>query len=271
MDAKKTTSTILLASLIVAVLSLGVVGSYTAEAAKTPYTLAEVDRAFTNSEGYVTYDSAGNMVVDKKQMREDGVARQDIKIMNQWAKLNNKIISVMNTEDQARIDAVMERAKSGKFSLLTNATTTAPTEGAAGQTDVNFFSLTACGITYGETSHKNPAYELNKNGYTSLQSIRNALIADGNHRIVLPWTDSDLQGRDYGKQNTVGQGGCDEGEFRDQNVIYYGTQHIVGTTRSSGWYTLQQINEPNPEIFTYTQPTFWWAVYTANWHYDPAN
>ncbi len=243
-------------------------GIQSAEAAKEPYTLAEIDKAFTNSKGYVTYDSEGNMVVDKKQMRKDSVSRDDIKIMKQWAKLNNKITEVIKTGDQTDIDNVMTKAQSGKFSLLTNATTTTPQGGASGQTSVWFWSLNACGITYGQTSHLNPSKTVNKDGFDDLQSIQNSLVASGYHQIQHPWADRDSVGYDYGKKNLTGVGGCNEGEFRDENFIYSNTTtHHYGSVISNGWHTLQQLNEPNPELDTYDSPTFWWDVYTALWHY----
>ena len=60
--------TVLFASLIAAMILpfSGGLGVQPVEAAKTPYTLAEINSAFSNSEGYVTYDSDGNMAVDKK-------------------------------------------------------------------------------------------------------------------------------------------------------------------------------------------------------------
>ena len=205
----------------------------------------------------------------KKQMRKDGVSHDDIKIMSQWAKLNNKIMNVMGTGNQKKIDMVVEKAQSGKFRLLTDATTTAPREGAVGQTNVNYWSLTACGITYGQTSHENPPITINKNDYGKKANLQAALVSDGYHQIPLPWTDYGDVGLDYGKKNTTGVGGCNEGEFRNQNFIYSNTvTHVYGGITSSGWHTLQQLNEPNPEINTYDAPTFWWDVYTTFWHYD---
>ena len=197
-------------------------------------------------------------------MHYNNVSSKDIKIMKQWSKLSNEITNVIKTGNQSDISFMLEEAQSGKFRLLTNATTTSPQEGVSGQTDVWYWSLTACGITYGQTSHPNPSPAPNKTHYDSLQSIQNALVADGYHQIQFPWTDYVYLGHDYGKKNLKGMGGCNEGEFRDQNLIY---PNPINTNTAVGWYSVQQLNEPNPELNTYDPPTYWWDVYTAIWHY----
>lgn len=243
-----------------------------AEAAKKPYTLAEIDNAFGNSEGYVTYNDKGKMIVDLNQMKEDGLSKKDIKIMKKWTALNNKIINAVEGGNQTKLDLAIEKAQSGKFRLLTNATIVSPSEGFTGQTNVNYLSLTACGITYGQTSHANPTASVDKDGYASQVALQSALVIDNYHQIQWPWTDLDEVRRDYGKKNLTGIGGCNEGEFRDQNYIYPPTMphyHDKDRTESSsGWHTLRQLNEPNPELGTYDAPTFWWDVYTTIWHYN---
>ena len=252
----KNAKTILFAGLIAAMILP--FGNYQMVDAKQQYTLSEINEAFAKAEGYMSYYNGKNISVDKNSMKSDNIPTKDIKIIDEWATLNNKLISALESGDAKQITAAAEFAETGKFSLLVNGQ---DDNSAQTRTDVNYWSLTACGITYGQTQHSNPTVTLNLAGYSSKSSIETALENSGYHEIPYPYTDYGSVGDDYGKANYTGQGDCNEGEFRDQNFIYPPNTH-----GQSNWHTLQQLNEPNPELNTYDMPTYWWAVYTYFWH-----
>ena len=100
--------------------------------------------------------------------------------------------------------------------------------------NIDYWSLTACGITYGQTQHMNPEIELGVNGLSSLADAQNTLVSQVYHQIQSPWDDSRSVGFDYGKINSIGIGGCTGGEFRDENFIYTTGAHTInGVTTST--------------------------------------
>ncbi len=71
----------------------------------------------------------------------------------------------------------------------------------------------------------------------------------------------------YAEKNLTGQGGCTSGEFRDEwNVYNPPGSHTVNGITSTGWYTLNHNNEPNPEVLSYSSPTYWWVGFVSYWH-----
>lgn len=50
---------------------------------------------------------------------------------------------------------------------------------------------------------------------------------------------------------------------RDQHVIYPDIPQ-----NNYDWYTMTNMNEPNPDLNQYIAPTYWWNTYVAGWHYD---
>ncbi len=273
----KNAKTVLFATLLLAMI-LPFSMADMADAKKSPYSLEKIDRVFAASTNYLTYDDDGKMKLDAKGMKkQDNVNKSDVKLMKKWVKLNNKLIKAMDSKDQKKIDKAMDKIENGRFSLLTNPVSTPPAaESARGQISLkshvtpNWLTLSACGITYGTSSHPNPAYSINYHGYSSKAALQSGLTSAGYDKLG-PFTggadfDLWLKGLDYGKINTTGYGGCTGGEFRDQNVIIDGKDFTYNGVYYPGWGAQQQINEPNPNINEYIAPTPWWNIYVYQWH-----
>ena len=286
----KTIKTVLL-GVLVAVMFVPVMGMNNALAEETPYTLDEIDHAFTAAQrgDYVSTDDDNVMTVEKTRMQIDGVDNDNIKIISEWAELHNGAMKVMESGDK---DAGMEYYKftqEGKFRNLTFMgvpTISHPDEktdnGSINNVDFtvaneskitsishpgqNYWSLTACGITYGSTQHSNPTIQIGVNGHANLASAQLALSNLGYTQLQTPYADAANVGYDYGKANYSGQGGCTGGEFRDQQFIYTSGNHIVGGVTYGPVHALLQVNEPNSNLAEYNAPTYWWDTYTYFWH-----
>ncbi len=175
--------------------------------------------------------------------------------------------------DKEGTGVALAEAANGPFSYLTNAQITTigyddnNVSNVSYITPVNYWSLSACGITYGSTEHPEPPLEIGLHGYDELSSAQSTLTSLGYYQVQWPWIDFRDNGKVYAKINTTGYGNCDNGEFRDENHIY---DYYVRVNHM--WYTpilsLVQVNEPNPDLNAYSAPTFWWDVYVAAWHYD---
>lgn len=290
----KTFKTLLLGALF-AILFVPTMGMNNVSAQDAPYTLDKIDHAFTAASrgNYVTTASDNVMIVDKQQMEKDGVDNLDVEIMTGWAKVHNGAMEAMKTGDKNIGKEYYKHIQNGKFRLLTNTDVPAipyPKESAASNTlgnaisaagltvgternaillshpGQNYWSLTACGITYGSTQHSNPTIQIGINGYSTLALAQLALSNLGYTQLQTPYTDSGSVGYDYGKINSNGQGGCTGGEFRDQQYLYDSTTHVVGGVSYGPVHALMQVNEPNPNLAEYNAPTYWWDTYTYFWH-----
>lgn len=257
----KNIQTILFAGLIAAmILPFSMVDS--AEAAKQ-YTRAEIDHAFTAADGYVTYVENNIMKVDRDSMIADGVPYKDMKIMTKYAREHNKLMNALASGVESDIVTARENVLNGSFKNLFDA----PTGDFELATDVDYWSLNACGVTSGNSSTwpSNPQIILGVSGYSSQSSIESALSSQDLHKVNWPYSDwGDVV---YAEKNFTGKGGCNEGEFRDEHHVYDDTvTHTYNGVSSSGYHELIQYNEPNPEVFDYDNPTYWWAVFVQQWH-----
>ncbi len=204
------------------------------------YSLDEINSAFENTENYVTYtDKKNQMKIDVASMKSDGIDKKDIKIIKQYAKVHNKIMkSFLN---HGNMTAVVDYAKTGKFSQLFTPTEL-PITGQSHQ-NTDYLSLYACGI-WAWQSHTEPPVLVGKQGYSSLSAIQKAIVSDGYHQVQQPWADKRDVGYTYAKINPIGIGGCNGGEFRDENHIYSpdaihedGKGNIL-----TDWHSLTQFN-----------------------------
>ncbi len=76
------------------------------------------------------------------------------------------------------------------------------------------------------------------------------MIYQGYHQVQIPWSSN--PSIDYAQDVTAY--GCNDGVFREQAII-----------RSSITYETYT-PEPNPEIVSYSWPSWWWGPYVLAWH-----
>ena len=233
----------------------------------TPYTLEEFNSAMGVPDTYVKITDNSRMIVLEKQALADGEDSRDIEILGHWAKFQNKLLQSSN-EGKDSAKTALDKALNGKFSVVLQSQINSV---AVSLNDITvspqgYWDSSACGITWGQTSHAHTNALNGHSGYSSLSSIQSHLVnSHGYYQVQAPWADPSNVGKDYGKVNTTGQGGCDDGEFRDQAFIYSPSESHPGHT---GWHNLQHINEPNPDLPAYDTPTYWWNTYVTGWHYD---
>ena len=253
-------TTVLFSLLIVTLLVPAMIDS--ASAVKL-YTREQVDQAFFNAGDNIAFNDNNKMKIDIKSMKESGMAKKEIKIVKQYARLHNELIKAMISENQTQIIAAKTNLHNDKFSLIFNDTTyREPTQD--GFTGAGFFDSSACGITNGviSTYPPTPTLYIGTSGHTNQSNIETWLQDNGQHIVNWPYADwGDLA---YAEKNLTGQGGCTNGEFRDEWHVYTAPPNVlVGGIWASGWYTLNHDNEPNPEIFDYSPPTYWWIGFVV--------
>ena len=236
--------------------------------------------AFAIAEEYVMYDDQNRIAIDKDLLIEDGVSKDNIQIITKWKKHHNQIQKAMNSGDQEKIDKALDRLENGKFQHITNPVNWTSEDNdntARSHVPTNYWpwALTACGITYGQSSHTEPPVTVSYQLYTSKTAMANTLVADRYSKLTSGFGggDADLVAaeRDYGRINTTGHGGCTGGEFRDQQVIThdnigYNQNFYVGGQTYKGIGATGQFNEPNSNLNEYVAPTWWWDVYVWQWH-----
>ena len=117
--------------------------------------------AFAIAEEYVMYDDQNRIAIDKDLLIEDGVSKDNIQIITKWKKHHNQIQKAMNSGDQEKIDKALDRLENGKFQHITNPVNWTSEDNdntARSHVPTNYWpwALTACGITYGQSSHTEP-------------------------------------------------------------------------------------------------------------------
>ncbi|MDA7944102.1 MAG: hypothetical protein MPJ06_08925 [Nitrosopumilus sp.] len=117
---------------------------------------------------------------------------------------------------------------------------------------------TVCGGS-GDDPHKEPPERPVGSFLTKAAAILDLLDA-GYHKVPLYATGLQQFGGNYGNDyaKTASAYGCNSGEFRDQVVI---------KPSGSTYYHNTQGPEPNPEVFSYPMPVWWWAGYVLAWHW----
>ena len=143
--------------------------------AEEEYTRAQIDTAFTNTENYIIHDlQTSNMSFDEVQMKADRVSEQDTKIVLEFAELNNGLTDLIANENstKAEIKDYFTALDEGQFKQLFN-----PSQHTKSYTG-SYFSLPACGITFGVTAHEHDGADNGLSGYSSLSSIQDAVEAD---------------------------------------------------------------------------------------------
>ncbi len=256
----KTMKTILFASLITAmILPFGMMDE--AQAKNTYYDRNFIDRTFAIAQHNITYENeTQHMILDVPSMIEDGLNQNQIIMVEEFANLQNELMDLTLNENpsETEIREHISSMENGKFRHLFEVNTATRYSGS-------YFSLTACGITFGESAHPHYPATFGLNNHHTKQSIQNALESMGYYSVQWPYADWDNVGLDYGKKNYTGYATCDDGEFRDQHFIYSPDQQHP---TMSNWHTLVHTNEPNPDLGSYTTPTWWWNTYVAGWHYN---
>ena len=115
--------------------------------------------------------------------------------------------------------------------------------------------LEACGGGF-SNPHPCPRRVYSSMRWETLEEVKRYLESHGFHVVPRYAVYSDqMYGRDYAK--VVCAYGCCNGPFRHEAVI---------VQKDGKWTYYSQTPEPNPEIFSYDAPAWWWDAYVAWWH-----
>ena len=122
-------------------------------------------------------------------------------------------------------------------------------------------SVSALQVCGGGRENPHPAYTfvVRPFAYESSLDDNDAALAwtirNGYHEV--PFYATGNYANDFARIDTNAPGGCNNGEFRDQAIMRAENGEFIFRT---------QHDEPNPEVFGYIWPSFWWGLYTAWWH-----
>ena len=238
----KTTKTILFAAIIAAMILPFSSMDYANADKKNQdevYDGTQVKEAFILLDPYMTVTEERQITFDKKAAKEAGLSKKVIKFGKEYSELQNDMIKKVKKGDNVKLD----KEKSKKFDKFFNKV-------KEGNTSFSLQSLIpvayAANCNYWGPHNQPDAVA----GTASFTPITNYLVYLGYHQVQKPYSgDPSI---DYAKDVTAF--GCDDGVFREQAII-----------RSALTYDTYN-PEPNPEVFSYDWPAWWWGPYVLAWH-----
>ena len=247
------------------------------------YTNEEVSTAFSNAGDLVSFGNNNTMTVSRAELRDAGMENGDIKIVIKFIKMQNRVIKHMLTLDDDSLTVKQAQKVNAKLIHAKDRLLNGPFEYVFSDPQSNIprnngYSTNAasnnassepktCGIINGDwsTYPPTPTITIVVDSYIDQDAIESKLISMGLHHVSAPW--SDWRDLVYAEKTTNRSDSCNNGEFRDEYHVYDDSvTHTYKGVASIGYHALTQLNEPNPEIFTYTSPVYWWTGFVIEWH-----
>ena len=204
---------------------------------------------------YVVIGEDRSVVVNETQAYADGVPEATIRLATQIAALNNEVLA---NPDQfnAPIDPASLAAVEEFFLVVANGVPDdATSEGPGGlkQDSGGVERQIVCGGGP-DQPHPCPSWKTVAATWNSSQAVINRLLTSGYHKTA--GYASGYNASDYTMcVSAYSCGGC---RFRTQAILYQS---------GNKWGYRTQTPEPNPEIFSYVWPAWWWGTYVRWWHF----
>ncbi|MEP0824649.1 MAG: hypothetical protein HRF40_04120 [Nitrososphaera sp.] len=204
----------------------------------------------TELEPFMTVNEDKSVTFDSKAARKEGITAEDIRVGQEFVDMQNEMMQVVKKEgmDSPNID----RAKVKKFERFFLAVANGNRSSAESGEATAQASGDVCGGSQ-SNPHPCPLWQESRVYRSSEQAITEYLWAQGFHRT--------LQYASYGNPYDFTEGcdayGCSSPIFRTQAIIYQS---------GSQWTYRYQTPEPNPEIYDYVWPVYWWGSYVQWWH-----
>jgi hypothetical protein len=254
----KTIQTILFASLIAAMILpfSSMQGTAFAQKDTTGYEADEVDNALIDMEPYVTINEKKFAKIHVNEAKKNGVSQESINITKDYVKMINNLAK--EKQDNPKNKLKLSDSDKAKFSeFFAKVKNVGSNKSKIVQTNsyldylLPFAYAIPCN-TFGP--HPQPATTFD--GPYSTRAVAIASLSSGFNPV--PNYASVNDGDDYA--DFVSAYFCDNGVFRIQS--------IVGENPNGTWYFSEHhgSGEPNPEIFGYDWPVFWWGPYAYAWH-----
>lgn len=232
------------------------------------YDVDFLEKAFTELAPFVKINEDYTLTLDAKEAKRAGLHRKVIKVGQEFVELNNELVNVVRSEGihsknidrkklkkfEAFFKRVAEGKKGKKASSAVNSDLS--TEGVDKLTPL---TQTACGGGP-DDPHVCPSWRESGVYRSTLQGIIDYLTSNGFHATAGYACGGDpFEPCEYDYTKVVSAYGCPGGPFRTQAIIYQS---------GSDWTYRYQTPEPNPEIFSYWWPAWWWGAYVVWWHQD---
>ena len=248
--------TVLFASLIVAMIIPLASGQMAFASTPNSYDKNAVQNALIVLEHYVTIDDKRKAEINLYEAMRNGIDREYIKIAVDYVEMINKITKDRDEHPDKKIGLSNEdRTKFSEF--FSNV----KDEGADKDKIIQADTFLGHVLPYAYAASCNVWGPHNQPDltwsdiYPTRDDAENSLPSGFS---LVPDYASHNDGDDYA--DWVQAYGCADGVFRIQS--------IVGQTTNDEWQFSQHHwpSEPNPEIFDYGWPSWWWGPYVLAWH-----
>ncbi|MEW5707015.1 MAG: hypothetical protein AB1743_09535 [Actinomycetota bacterium] len=207
-------------------------------------------KAFKAATPYITMLEDRTVSFNVGEAQRGGLDKASIDLIKDYVGLQNKSIKELA---QGKSTTSVDKEIFDRFGPFFKRVATKGLGDIPASGDISILAE-ACG---GSSDNPHPCPpRLNSGFYTSSRDkVVARLLYMGYHKTA-GYACGDSP-NDYSK--VVAAYNCNNGPFRKQAIIYQsGTQ----------WTYWTQEPEPNPEIFSYVWPAWWWGGYVRWWHSD---
>lgn len=211
------------------------------------YSAEYLQRVFTEIGPFITINDDKSLTFDQKAAHKSGVATKDVTVGIEFVEMQNELMILIKEDgfNSANID----KQKIKKFEpFFIGVATGTGSSMSSGSTSVLLGDV--CGGSQ-SNPHDCPPNINSGIYYVTEGGIRNYLENQGFHQTY------SYAGDSYDYTLGCGHFGCSSPTFRTHARIYLDGIY---------WTYWTQHPEPNPEIFHYIWPVWWWGSYVYWWH-----
>jgi len=220
--------------------------------AKQNYSAEQIDTALQNVTPFIMIDENKLGKFDISTAKKSGISNENIQIAKKVLKAQNNMIQRVHENPNERMyvdDTDAEDLKEFKKAIQ---------KGKQGNNESKLFGIQYAFVDVCGGSSSNPHSQPSttyKYGFSTHSTAVSDLTNNEFHKV--PVYASFTYGDDYHDPKTLY--GCTTDSFRHQSVIQ---------ADDSGYKHKEHHSpgEPNPEVFAYTHPVWWWSFYVIEWH-----
>lgn len=215
-----------------------------------------VEEALIEMDPYVTIDEKKFAKIQMKQAKDNGISQEKINIAKDYVKMINKMAKDHQDDSKKKIKISDEdKSKFGKFFDKIKNQGGSKAKIVKTGTFLDYILPYAYAIPCNVWGPHNQPSTTYSGEYATRSAAVSSLSSGYN---LVPDYASHNDGDDYA--DWVSAYFCANGVFRIQSIVYENT--------SSNWQFSQHHwpSEPNPEVFGYGWPAFWWGPYALAWH-----
>jgi hypothetical protein len=207
---------------------------------------------------YISVNDQKMLIFDENDAIAGNLSEKSFRLAKVFVAVNNKEMSQIQDGEQIQLSdqdkAFYELVKPFFANVAKNNVTIGVSKTSRRSGKLKSLAMLACGGGYSKP-HRCPKTEIDGRKFSSYNDTRNWLLSHGFHLTDRRARYSSAE--DFTKcENAYGCDGC---IFRMQAWIF---------KNGKSWNYKKQREEPNPEVWTYRWPAWWWGTYTFQWHHD---